>query len=150
MRCRAEGVKLRASVTRNGTNASTCGSQAGLGRDSNFHVVYWLYLVFRTCGEAAILGAFLLLRIITYTEEQDLLVAHPVRWWAWGLAGFVMAAPLAGWIADQVGFGIAFLLGSLLLGLAAFAIALSPTPQHKPPLGNMRYLFGVQTHSFRK
>ncbi|KAI9552709.1 Major facilitator superfamily domain-containing protein 6-A [Daphnia sinensis] len=131
VRCRAEGMKLRASVTRNGT--STCHGRAP---DSNFHLVFWLYLIFRTCGEMAIIATVLLLRIVTLSEDHDGAVSASgwmtqrrsslVLWWMWALFGLVAMAPLAGWIADVVSFGIAFLLGSVMLGLTAFCIALSP------------------------
>lgn len=127
---------MRASVTRNGTGTCNNTSAAGQSRNDNFYTVFWLYLVFRTCGEAAIIGAVLLLRIVALNVERDLL--NPaVRWWPWALAGLVSAAPLAGWVADQAGFGIAFLLGSAMMGLSAFAVALSPSPPPKPPLGSL-------------
>jgi hypothetical protein len=131
-------MKLRASVTRNGT--STCHGQAP---DSNFHLVFWLYLIFRTCGEMAIIGAVLLLRIVTLNEDHEradavsgaswLTQKRPslILWWIWGLVGLVAFPPLAGWIADVVSLGIAFLFGSVMFGLAAFCIALSPAPAHR-------------------
>lgn len=185
MRCRVEGVKLRASVTerRNGTNgecnrALSSGAESGNNNNnSNFHLSFWLYLVFRTCGEAAVIGAVLLLRIATLTVDDKLMSAAfssnsnntgsflllstvqrrqqqqlttgcdgdaksisdgggvlvpMVKWWMWGLFGFVIAGPIAGWVADSVGFGIAFLLGSVMFSLAAFCIALAPSPPPKP------------------
>uniref|UniRef100_A0A0P5MUZ4 Uncharacterized protein n=1 Tax=Daphnia magna TaxID=35525 RepID=A0A0P5MUZ4_9CRUS len=131
VRCRAEGMKLRASVTRNGT--STCH---GRPADSNFHLVFWLYVIFRTCGEMAIIATVLLLRIVTLNQDHENTVSgigwmtqrrsSLVLWWIWALFGLVAMAPLAGWIADVVSFGIAFLLGSVMLALTAFCIALSP------------------------
>lgn len=140
VRCRAEGMKLRASVTRNGT--STCHGQAP---DSNFHLVFWLYLIFRTCGEMAVIATVLLLRIVTFNEDHERTDAITgtswmtqkrssfILWWCWGLCGLVGMAPLAGWIADVVSFGIAFLLGSIMLGLTAFCVALSPTTAPSRP-----------------
>lgn len=163
MRCRAEGMKLRASVTRNGT--STCHSQPLEG--NNFHLVFWLYLIFRTCGEIAVIGGVLLLHIVTLNEDHERAETEEreggggvgvgsgsssgtnswmmiqkkgsssiIYWWPWSLAGLVVVAPLAGWIADVAGFGIAFLLGSVWLGLAALCMALSPvsTPPGPHPI----------------
>ena len=147
VRCRAEGIKLRSSVTRNGT--STChGQQPG----SNFHLVFWLYLIFRTCGEMAVIGSVLLLRIVTLNEDHerlnvvaavatDWLTSGGARppsttttfWWIWALVGLAGVAPLAGWIADVVGFGIAFLLGSVMMGMAALSVALAPPTQRTGP-----------------
>lgn len=140
VRCRAEGMKLRASVTRNGT--STCHGQPLV---DNFHLVFWLYLIFRTCGEIAAIGAVLLLRIVTLNEDHDRTDAATgtswttqkrspiILWWSWGLFGLVGLAPLAGWVADVVSFGIAFLLGSVMLGLAALCMALSPAQMPARP-----------------
>lgn len=156
VRCRAEGMKLRSSVTRNGTSdecsrASSGGSSGSGGAGggyNNFHLSFWLYLVFRTIGEAAIIGSLLLLRIVTLNADTlasmqaatpqvittistggggGISVAPTVKWWVWALGGFVIVGPLAGWVADCVGFGIAFLIGSVMFSLAAFCIALSPS-----------------------
>jgi Na+/melibiose symporter-like transporter len=90
----------------------------------------------------AVIGAVLLLRIVTLNEDHERVEAVSgaswltqrrsslILWWIWGLFGLVAMAPLAGWIADVVSLGIAFLLGSVMLGLAAFCIALSPAPAH--------------------
>jgi len=169
VRCRAEGVKLRASVTerRNGTNGecNRASSSSSSTDNGNFHVSFWLYLVFRTCGEAAVIGSVLLLRIVTLTADDKLMVKSSasavssslmllstvqrqqqqqptdgtdgvkamVKWWMWGLFGFVIAGPIAGLVADRVGFGIAFLLGSVMFALAAFCIALAPSQQPPKP-----------------
>ena len=174
VRCRAEGVKLRASVTerRNGTNGecNRASSSSSSTDNGNFHVSFWLYLVFRTCGEAAVIGSVLLLRIVTLTADDKLMakssaaasavssslmllstvqrqqqqqptdrtdrtdgVKAMVKWWMWGLFGFVIAGPIAGLVADKVGFGIAFLLGSVMFALAAFCIALAPSQQPPKP-----------------
>lgn len=151
VRCRAEGVRLRTSITRNGT--STCHSEPA---ESNYQLVFWLYVVFRTCGEMAVIGAVILLRLVTLNADSEraeralgadgaspVLVggsrpaAPGVRWWLWALIGLVGVAPLAGWVADCAGFGMAFLLGSIWLGLSALGIALSPSsspPTHHPML----------------
>lgn len=98
----------------------------------------------------AIIGSVLLLRIVTLNEDHERLADQQQQqiggadwlgsrtssmtiWWIWALLGLAGMAPLAGWIADVVGFGIAFLLGSVMLGLAAFSIALSPPRTRSRP-----------------
>lgn len=94
----------------------------------------------------AVIGVVLLLRIVTLNQDHErddpaggagswMTPKRPsiILWWIWGLVGLAGWAPLAGWIADVTGFGISFLLGSVMLGLSALCLALSPAPRRARP-----------------
>ena len=164
VRCRAEGVSLRASVTQNGTR--TCSHAPKIDINGFHYLTFWMYLIFRTVGEIAVIGAILLLRVVTLNDDarkdqpligtqsahfrvpSPLIHRYPCRhvgsvvsvvyyqrhralrmWWIWALLGLVLLGPLAGFVSDLAGFGIGFLLGSVMFGLASLMIALSPNPQ---------------------
>lgn len=135
VRCRAEGVTLRSSVTKNGTRTCRHDSEKS-ERLAYSYGSFWLYLLFRSVGEMCVIGSVILLYAVTLNYDNrrcsDVVVALQPRalymWWIWGLVGQVALAPLAGYVNDVVGFGVGFLLGSLSLGLASLMIAISPTP----------------------
>ena len=135
VRCRADGVTLRASVTKNETR--TCRHHPeNVSRSAYSYGSFWLYLLFRTVGEMAVIGAVILLYTVTFNYDIRRSCSEaPVQrcrsqtiWWISGLVALVLLAPVAGFINDTIGFGIGFLLGSLLFGLASLMIAISPTP----------------------
>jgi len=133
VRCRADGVTLRTSVTQNGTR--TCRHHAESSPHPAYsYATFWLYLVFRSVGELCVIGSVILLYAVTLNRDMR---RGAQRWWLCGLVGLVALAPLAGYVNDQVGFGVGFLLGSLLFGLAALMIAVSPTPTTPATSGDL-------------
>ena len=57
---------MRASANANDTSVGACSPPS-----NHFHFTFWLYLIFRTCGEMAVVAAVILLPIVALNDQDE-------------------------------------------------------------------------------